>query len=224
MRLAIFNGSPRAKSSNTGRLMGHFIEGFRAVSPDSTSESFYLMGRRDFQLCVDAFSASDAVILAFPLYTDAMPAAVKEFIEALAPLRGAAEKKNPPLGFIVHSGFQESFHSHAVRAYLEKLCRRLGCEYLGCAIAGGSEAIRSQPDKANQGFFGKFRRLGEAFGRTGKFDQAVVEEMGRPIKFGMIGRLMGLLWGKLGDILYWDKLLKENGVFDRRLDRPYGKS
>ena len=69
------------------------------------------------------FGAADAVLLGMPLYTDAMPGLVMAFIEALAPRVGAV---NPPLGFLVQSGFPEALHSRPLERYLEKLARRLG--------------------------------------------------------------------------------------------------
>ncbi len=218
MRLAVFNGSPRAKGSNTRRIMEHFLDGYQ-LQEGNSRDGYYLTSQRDFAGSVDAFCRADVVILAFPLYTDCMPAVVKEFIEALAALRNRSG--NPPLGFIVHSGFPESFHSHAVRKYLEKLCRRLGSEYIGCAIAGGSEATRSQPEGMNSRFFRRFHRLGETFGRTGKFDRRVMEQMARPVRFSPVGRLTARLWCKMGDMFYWEKMLKENRAFEHRHDMPY---
>jgi len=73
---------------------------------------------------VQAFAEAECAWLGFPLYTDAMPGIVKHFIDALEPLAG--RKNNPPLGFLVQSGFPEGLHSRYVERYLEKLAARLG--------------------------------------------------------------------------------------------------
>ena len=57
---------------------------------------------------VEAFARPNAPVIGFPLYTDAMPAVVKYFIEALEPLVG--RRDNPPIGFLVQSGFPEGLH------------------------------------------------------------------------------------------------------------------
>ena len=218
MRLTVFNGSPRARGSNTRALLDHFLAGFEATA-GNFSEYIYLAPKKDFSGCVQAFAEAERVILAFPLYTDCVPAAVKEFIEALEPLCG--RPGNPELGFIVHSGFAESFHSHPLRRYLEKLAGRLGCPCLGTVIKGGSEAIRGQPERMNRRLFELFQQLGVEFGRSGRFDPLLVEKLAQPVRYKGIGILLAVLGAKIGDLFYWNRLLKANGAFARRFARPY---
>ncbi|MFH1068330.1 MAG: NAD(P)H-dependent oxidoreductase [Candidatus Glassbacteria bacterium] len=218
MRLTVFNGSPRARGSNTRTLMDYFLAGF-AETPGNRSEYVYLAAKKDFSDCARVFAEAETVILAFPLYTDCVPAAVKEFIEALEPLAGRAG--NPALGFIVHSGFPESFHSHPVRRYLEKLACRLGCACLGTVIKGGSEAVRGQPENMNRRLFELFHRLGTEFGRSGRFDPRLVEKLARPVRHRGIGVLLAAIGNKVAELLYWNRLLRKNGAFDRRFARPY---
>ena len=114
---------------------------------------------------VELFAKADAVVLAFPLYTDMMPGIVKAFVEALEPLCG--REHNPPLGFIIQSGFPEAVHMRALEAYLEKLTHRLGCHYLGTALRGGGEVVQVVPHFFIKGFIDNIRNLGRGFGRTG---------------------------------------------------------
>jgi multimeric flavodoxin WrbA len=127
MRLALYNGSPRGKKSSTAMLVDEFRRGVTAVGDHEVNVSF-LVQHRSKKEFVARFENADAAILAYPLYTDAMPAIVKEFIEDLGSLRGRAG--NPALGFIVQSGFVEARHSRFVERYHKKLARRLGCRYL----------------------------------------------------------------------------------------------
>jgi len=102
-----------------------------------------------------------------------------------------------------------------------KLSRRLGCRCLGTVIKGGSEGIRAQPERMNRKLFSNFFELGRVFGQTGQFDQQIVEKLARPVRFSKLGLLGARLWGKIGELLYWDKLLKKHGAYDRRFARPY---
>ena len=74
-----------------------------------------------------------------------MPAIVKQFIEALEPLKN--RENNPPMGFIVQSGFPEALHSRYVEHYLQKLAARLNAPYLGTIVKGGGEGIRMMQTK-----------------------------------------------------------------------------
>ena len=83
MKLTVINGSPRGKSSNSKILLDRMLDGFRSVETGYIIEEFFLKGRKNHLVAAEALQHSDIVIVAFPLYTDAMPGIVKEFIEAI---------------------------------------------------------------------------------------------------------------------------------------------
>ncbi len=216
MRLLLLNGSPRAKS-NTRVLIGHFLRGLgegHEVDEVSLRHAF----EEPFPL--ERFLAADRVILAFPLYSDAMPSVVKRFIEELAPL--CAREANPPLGFIVQSGFPEAMHSRPVERYLEKLARRLHSPYLGTVVRGGVEGIQIMPPWMTRRLFRTFEELGRRFAETGRFDPALTRRLAGRERFSWFGRLGFRLLGVLGlSRWYWDSQLKRNGAHERRAARPY---
>ena len=218
MRLTVFNGSPRGKASNTAKLLEHFLAGFIEQAANEY-ETLYLIHEKDQARCVEVFKEAETVLLAFPLYTDCMPGVVKTFIEYLEPLCG--RDGNPALGFLVHSGLPESVHSHFVRRYLEKLSRRLGCRCLGTVIKGGSEGIQAQPERMNRKLFRLFFELGRIFGKTGQFDKKIVGQFARPVRFSKLGLLVARLGGKMAELLYWNRMLKKHGAYDKRFARPY---
>ena len=218
MRLTVFNGSPRGKASNTAILLEHFLAGFEE-QPGGGHETFYLIREKDPAVPVEAFREAQTVLLAFPLYTDCMPAVVKVFIESLEPLCG--RNGNPALGFLVHSGFPESVHSQNLRRYLEKLSRRLGCRCLGTVTRGNSEGVRAQPAIINRRVFSLMFELGRVFGETGRFDKQLMEKLAGPVRFSWLGLLGARLGLKMGQLFYWDKELKKHGAYDKRFARPY---
>ncbi|MCX5727092.1 MAG: NAD(P)H-dependent oxidoreductase, partial [Candidatus Saganbacteria bacterium] len=88
MKLTFINGSPRAKNSNTQKLMDYFIKGYQETEGNTCDIEFIVKHRNDLSVLAEKFSKSEQVIIGFPLYVDGMPGSVKEFIEALAPLMG----------------------------------------------------------------------------------------------------------------------------------------
>ncbi|HOT45859.1 MAG TPA: NAD(P)H-dependent oxidoreductase [Spirochaetota bacterium] len=225
MRLLICNGSPRGKGSNTALLLKHFTDGFSAYSENSF-ETAYLMRTKEHAAIAEKARRAQAVIIAFPLYADSMPGIVKEFIETLGapPPKGRAKKQRefPPMGFIVQSGFPEAVHSRCVERYLEKLARRLNARYIGTVIKGGVEGIQDRPAYFNRRLFMAFRSLGRHFGVTKEFHPITMKKLAGLERFSAVSKFFFRLLATAG--LFdsgWNKILKQNGAYERRFDRPY---
>lgn len=215
MQLTFINGSPRGKKSNTTRLMDHFIRGFLETN-GNTSETMYLtQHKHDLPTIRKTFADGQNVIIGFPLYVDAMPGSVKEFLEALASLEG--EKGNPALGFVIQCGFPETSHNHFVARYCEKFCRRLGCSSLGSILKGGCEGLNVQPNFLTDKYYALFYMLGLEFGKTGKFDPTLLEKLARPehLKAENMAQVIPFINQGL-----WDVQLEANGVLEKSFDQP----
>jgi multimeric flavodoxin WrbA len=168
----------------------------------------------------DTFAASEAVLVGFPLYTDAMPGIVKTFIEALEPLRGRSN--NPALGFVMQSGFPESTHLRHVERYLAKLAARLGSPYLGALIKGGGEGIRLMPDNMNRKLFDQLIALGQSLRTTGQFPLDAVQKLAKPERYpAYLMPVFKVLVKSPVLSMYWNNQLKENGVYDQRFAQPF---
>ena len=239
MRLTVYNGSPRGVHSNTKVLLSSFLKGF-VDTPGNSYELTYLINKKRRDEHLGLFRNADHVLLAFPLYFDSMPAAVKEFIEALAPLRGRVG--NPSIGFIVQSGFPESIHSEWLARYLARLAKRLGSEFKGTVIRGGVEGIRIS--SRQQSLLGKliikiavatnlarvghffntekicrtFFDLGKIFGKTSHFDQEIIAALAQPRR---ISKLSFWIVKTAVHLIYWDQMLKSNNAYGQRFMRPY---
>lgn len=222
MKLTIFNGSPRIQGSNTKILMDKFCDGFSAANEENTVETAYLAKVNKKDDFIEMFEEAERVIMAFPLYTDAMPGIVKRFIEDLEPFIG--RENNPPIGFVVQSGFPEIHHSRFLERYLQKLAKRLGCEYLGMVIRGNCEGLRERQEK-NAKLLDAFYNLGNEFGKTGTLDQEAIKAIAKPEKMpGFVMFLMRFLKGMNIFNKYWDDMLRENHAYDQRFARPYVKN
>lgn len=105
MQLTFINGSPRPAKSNTGRLMEHFIRGFLETAGNKCETEVLARHRKNLPSLAEKFASSEYVIIGFPLYVDAMPGSVKEFIEALEPLAG--KKIFPRWGLLSSAVFRK---------------------------------------------------------------------------------------------------------------------
>ncbi len=222
-RLTVFNGSPRGQKGNTPLLFGHFLEGFCAGDSGRSYAMYDLNRQKESQRFVTAFEEAECVFLGFPLYTDAMPGIVKEFIDRLEPFCGRSN--NPPIGFLVQSGFPEALHSRYVEQYAQKLAARLGSPYLGTIVKGGAEGIQIMPESMTHGLYDSLRQLGQTFSASGQLDAQLLKTIsGReryPFYMAPLFQAISLT-GMLN--FYWDQQLKENGAFERRFARPYRQS
>ena len=219
MKLTVFNGSPRGKSGNTEAFLKHLLEGW-ASGEGNEHETFYLRRVNDAARFAQAFADAECVLLAFPLYTDAMPGIVKAFIESLAPFRGRDPGGNPPIGFLVQSGFPEATHSRYVEKYLQKLAARLGCRCLGTVVKGGGEGARFMPE--DHKLFVSLEQIGRTWAERGTFDEEQLRALAKPERFpGILGPVFKVFLKTKAANAYWDNQLKENGAYERRFARPY---
>lgn len=229
MKLVIFNGSPRKKRGNTATFIESFLAGYRH-NPTNSSEVYSLQTMTDENTIQNIFLHTEYVLLAFPLYTDAMPGRVKRFIELLRPISQHSREANPKLLFLVQSGFPEAIHSRAIEKYLQKLAHRLNCDYVGTIIRGGVATVHQLFPK----FIGKriiqlienrIRGLGKEFGKTGDLDKKMLKTCAYPERLPGIAIIIYHVYSLLG-IKYFgfDAVLKKNAAFQYRDATPYAPS
>ncbi|MEW6094525.1 MAG: NAD(P)H-dependent oxidoreductase [Chloroflexota bacterium] len=214
-RLTLFNGSPRGSRGNSSIFLREFAKGF-----GGETEMHHLIHVKQAGRFVQAFAEAECAWIGFPLYTDAMPGSVKHFFEALEPL--ARRKDNPPVGFIVQSGFPEGLHSRYVERYLEKLAARLGSPYLGTIVKGNGEGTRLMPPEMTRRLFTDLQALGSGFARQGRLDPGILKRVAVPERFPLY------LWPVFQVFLrlpvahsYFDNMLKKNGAYEQRFARPF---
>ena len=222
--LVLLNGSPRGERSSSMKMLKRVAEGW-VRGGGAKPEVLHLVRRAQFQHAVEAFAGADVVLLGLPLYTDAMPALVKAYIEALAPRVEAARAggANPTLAFLVQGGFPEAAHSRPLERYLEKLAQRLGSHYAGTIVRGGGEALQAMPEQANRKLWAQLQMLGEQLARDGHFGAAELKAVAGIERFSRFGALLASIACRIPAIqFYWNGMLKKNGAWARRFAAPYG--
>jgi multimeric flavodoxin WrbA len=221
--LLLLNGSPRGERSNSMKMLVRIAEGWQQGG-GQTPEVLHLAQRACFERAVAAFAESDVVLLGMPLYTDAMPALVMTYIEALAPRVAFKQAAgNPTLAFLVQSGFPEALHSRPLERYLEKLARRLNSPYAGTIVRGGGESLQMMPEEANKKLWTRLRTLGEQLAHDGRFSPAELKAVAGTERFSAFAAVLLSIAAKLPIVqFYWNMKLKKNGAWKRRFAAPYG--
>jgi NAD(P)H-dependent FMN reductase len=218
MKLVIFNGSPRLEKSNSTLLINRFLNGYHKYI-DNDVEVFYLARTKAMNAYVEAFKSAEAVIVIFPLYTDAMPGVVKAFFEALAANRPLSKVK---LGFIVQSGFPEGIHCENIKHYLQKFTLRLGCDYMGTLTKGGVEGIQIMPPFMTRKLFLRFYQFGEHFALNGEFSAAIMKELREPYRLSFPKRMIMKALSSAGITnFYWNTNLKKHKAYPQRYAKPF---
>lgn len=216
MKLSIINGSPRGATGNTEKLLDHFINGFNETEGNSV-EKFYLVKEKpEFEKLKNLFLNAEIILIAFPLYVDAMPGSVKDFIESLEPLIG----KRPDLSlmFMIQNGFPETYHNRFVEKYCEKLTKKLGCIYEGSICKGGCEGLTVQPPALVEKVFTGFYELGKSFGKDSKLNPGSLQKLAHPEH--LKPENMKMVIPMVNNFL-WDGLLKKNDAMDKSFDKPF---
>jgi NAD(P)H-dependent FMN reductase len=222
--LLLLNGSPRGERSSSMKMLKRVAEGW-VRGGGAQPEVLHLVRRAQFERAVEAFAGADMVLLGAPLYTDAMPALVKAYIEALAPRVEAARAggANPTLAFLVQGGFPEAAHSRPLERYLEKLARRLGSHYAGTIVRGNGEALQAMPEQANRKLWARLQMLGEQLARDGRFGAAELKAVAGIERFSQFAVMLMSLACRIPVFqFYWNGMLKRNGAWARRFAAPYG--
>ncbi|HOP63665.1 MAG TPA: NAD(P)H-dependent oxidoreductase [Spirochaetota bacterium] len=218
MQLSIINGSPRGASGNSEKLLEHFIKGFLESEENSVEVVHSIKDRPDFEKEKDLFLKSERLLIAFPLYVDAMPGSVKELFESFETMAG----KNPSLKlmFMIQCGFPETHHTRFVARYCEKLTKKLGCTPAGVICKGGCEGLTVQPPALVEKVFRRFYELGKACGETGELDQTILTRLAHPEQLTPenLKQVVPMVNGFL-----WDSMLKKNNAMEKSFDKPYGE-
>lgn len=217
--LLLLNGSPRGVRSNSLKMLSRVADGWERGGGQAP-QVLHLSRRADFAKAVEGFAQHDTVLLGMPLYTDAMPALVMTYIEALAPYVGCPG--NPRLAFLVQSGFFEALHSRFLERYLERLAQRLECSYAGTIVRGGAEVLFDKPEEKNERLWEQLRGLGESLAAGEKFDSDLLSEAAGVERFPRTtASIMRAVFKLPVSQSFWNKQLRENGVWNERNATPY---
>ena len=211
MKLTIFNGSPRGKSSNSTRMIPWIINEF----PDNIC---YLNKLSLHESYIESAKSADTLLFIFPLYVDSMPGITKSFFELMETHKEIFYEK--AVYYIIHSGFPEMIQSKALSRYLSYFSLKvMNMDYMGTVIIGGSEAMQMAPD----GAFRKIQSKLKIVGNTITNRETIPDNINILInKRDRLTALRRFLF-KINPLknFYWNYRAKQHGVKINLLDQPY---
>lgn len=213
MKTIILNGSPKgnSKNSNSQIIANEFVKNMKNPCKIKCIAS---IDPKELPQYIEEF---DSIIIILPLYIHAMPGIVMKFIENLKP----AATKEKYLGFIIQAGFMETSQHRFVEAYFKDLAKQLNYNYLGTVSKGEAAAIYMFP-KMFKKILKLINDLGAAYEENHAFDKEIVKILCTPYELSKSKLRFLKLADKIGlSNLFWNRTLKKNNAFDKRLDRPF---
>lgn len=132
----IINGSPRAPRSNSRRYAEIF-----ARHCGATTISRHITRTNHPELCAEAGTVDD-LLLVFPLYADALPVTLLDFLKTLETYPPA---RKPTMSVLINCGFLEHGQNEVAVDMVRLFCRRNGYAMGSVLMLGSGEAILKTP-------------------------------------------------------------------------------
>lgn len=179
MKITAFNGSPRAEDGNTFVIVESFLQG--AQEAGARVEHIMLAKQRirhclglyacfaetpgacilrdDMDILIPKLLSSEIIILATPLFMDAMTGIMKTFIDRMRPLvdphfdkdeHGESRYRNrytryPAIVIISSSSYPEQTHFEVMRQLFRRIARTFHTEVIGEIYRGSVELLKNPP-------------------------------------------------------------------------------
>ncbi|MEX1377997.1 MAG: hypothetical protein AB1Z23_11080 [Eubacteriales bacterium] len=215
MKLIIYNGSPRKKTSNSDVLSNMLIN---AMEGKAETAKYYLASTQSHDEIIK--DTADAYFIVFPLYADATPYGVKAFFEKMEENKKAYENK--PIYFFIHSGFPEGKQSRLLERYLKYFCRIIGAECKSVCIMGSSEMTRDAKETSKKYIKIKSNMdiLAQDILESRPFDETAIKYFNNMEIMPKSALKLIKVFPRLMDIGF-NMMLKGNNAFDKRYDKPY---
>ena len=139
-------GSPKIKSPSTSGVLGEELlgrlakAGWQTESLTLKPSTFREAGQAELLAAVDR---ADLILLAFPLYIDALPYLVTKALEVIAEHRRAAGDAARPQGLfgLANNGFPEAHQNNLALSILRRFAARTGMTWLGGMALGAGEGM-----------------------------------------------------------------------------------
>ena len=232
-RACLIIGSPKTMSSSTSGVLGNYLLD-RMKEHGWDTESLTLKANLSTPEGEVALSAAvdkvDLLILAFPLYVDALPFLMTRALELIASHRRTTDQRRPLRLFaIVNNGFPESFQNNLALSICRNFAASSNATWMGALALGAGESIIGGGPIKQRSDLG-FPMYKIPLGLRAAAD-ALAE--GRPVPVEAIRNMAGcpipyapfFVWRFLfvrGSIGFWEKRAAGHGISRKAmLARPY---
>lgn len=220
-RALLLIGSPKTRKSTSYSLGGYLFEqlAVRSIHTETIFLHTVLHNARKMQALLEAVESADLIVLAFPIYVDALPAPAIEVLERIAQHRadhGAVRQQL--FAAIANCGFPEAYQTATGLAIAETFAQQAGFKWAGALALGGGGMVNGFP-------------LAEGGGKTIFMRQALEQAAVGLMERGAIPKAAreGLAKPLIPHWLYWLVALrrvlldaKGFGALRRLFRQPYG--
>lgn len=135
--MLILNGSPRAPRSNSRRYAQLFADAWGAADTETCS-----ITRNNHSALCAKMEEADHVLLVFPLYADAIPVTVLNFLKSW---EACPVKNRPVVSVLINCGFLEYRQNEIAVEMVRLFCRQNGYPFGSVLEIGSGEAILDSP-------------------------------------------------------------------------------
>jgi multimeric flavodoxin WrbA len=142
-RVVLLTGSPRTAKSSSHFLGRYLLDRLAARGAEVDEIQLYTsMGTRRRPEVLDRIAAADLLVLAFPLYVDALPGPVVAALDHVREhLTVRGRRPDRRLVALVNCGFPEPGHNATAMAITALAARGLGLGWGGGLSLGGGEGV-----------------------------------------------------------------------------------
>ncbi len=214
MKLVIINGSPRGIKSNSHILTNWIVE---AIENTLDIHEFFAIETKKYQAVINSITNDCNILIAFPLYTDSMPAILKQLLEAIEVIKG--KRKNIRIYYIIQSGFTGANHCRFVEKYLAYFSKYMGFTYMGTAISPAGEVLRLMPKFVTRNVQKRVKQLAENIKQNELYNEEVLAKLAKREKPNFLFCLL-VKSGHFGNG-YFKYILRKNKVYVMRYNKPY---
>ena len=219
-RALLIVGSAKLQQSTSEVLGSYLLE--KLVQKGWESETRYahktLRPGEARSAVLSSVDRADLIILATPLFVDALPYPVIGMLEQIAENRRSGHARtDQSLLCILNCGFPEAHQNETAVAICHQFARETGFEWMGGLALGGGEAINGRSLFKVKGLarnvIKSLNLAAEALAEGRPIPQKAVDLMAKPL----MPRWLYILMGSSR----WKREAKAHGVHKKLLDRPF---
>lgn len=209
MKIAMINGSPKLGKNNSAAM----LEMLKTLIHNEHKITYYTINKKPLnegeyiQLC-----HVDILILAFPLYIDAIPSHLFRMMIKLEEYLKKEEKEDIYVYAIINNGFYEGHQNKVAIDIMQNWCDRSGIKF-GMAICPGAGEMQGSLENVPIGQ-GPLKNLGNAM--ESLTDHIHKKSVGKSILFKP--NFPWFAW-KFMAHSYWNSSAKKNGLKKKDIAR-----
>jgi len=214
MKIAMINGSPKLGQSNSEAVLKRFepfLEDQHQIIHYNLSKQA-LTVRQYEELC-----EADALVLAFPLYIDAIPSHLFRMMVELETYLRQRQRTDLYVYAIINNGFYEGQQNHIAAGIVKNWCQAAGVSF-GMAIGQGAGEMIGFMEHIPVGH-GPIRNLGRAMKRLADCIQSrdVSRKQGEVLLFNP--NYPRFAWKITANRAFWHPRARKNGLKPRDLKK-----